>query len=155
MLSTLPSAETLARQIGFYRDHLKDAPAPLDANPAFGKVDIARWVYVADTDAEARRDTADGIVRHISHFMSGATAGYLGHVSEKSRVDTLNYDDLLATTLLHGSPETVIAKLRALRDRTGLTSLLLHYPPYYGHEKTMRSLRLLAERVMPEVGVSR
>ncbi len=155
MLSTLPSAETLARQIGFYRAHLKDAPAPLDANPAFGKVDIARWVYVADTDAEARRDTADGIVRHISHFMSGATAGYLGNVSEKSRVDTLNYDDLLATTLLHGSPETVIAKLRALRDRTGLTSLLLHYPPYYGHEKTMRSLRLFAERVMPEVGVSR
>ena len=137
--------------------HLGDLAHKLtdDQIKAFGKVDIARWVYVADTDAEARRDTADGIVRHISHFMSGATAGYLGNVSEKSRVDTLNYDDLLATTLLHGSPETVIAKLRALRDRTGLTSLLLHYPPYYGHEKTMRSLRLFAERVMPEVGVSR
>jgi hypothetical protein len=44
----------------------------------------------------------------------------------------------------------VIAKLRALREHTGLTSLLLHYPPYYGHEKTMQSLRLFAERVMPE-----
>jgi hypothetical protein len=43
----------------------------------------------------------------------------------------------------------VIARLRALRDQTRLTSLLLHYPPSYGHEKTMQSLRLFAERVMP------
>ena len=50
---------------------------------------------------------------------------------------------------LHGSPETVSAKLRELQARTGLTSLLLHYPPYYGREKTLKSLRLFAERVMP------
>jgi alkanesulfonate monooxygenase SsuD/methylene tetrahydromethanopterin reductase-like flavin-dependent oxidoreductase (luciferase family) len=150
MLSTLPSAETLARQIAFYRGHLKEAPVPLDRNPAFGKVDLARWVYVAASDAEARRDTEAGIVRHISHFMGPATAGYLGAVSEKSRADTLNYDDLNATTLLHGSPATVTAKLRALAEKTGMTSLLLHYPPYYGHEKAMRSLRLFAEEVMPQ-----
>jgi hypothetical protein len=30
-----------------------------------------------------------------------------------------------------------------------MTSLLLHYPPYYGHDKAMRSLKLFAERVMP------
>jgi hypothetical protein len=44
----------------------------------------------------------------------------------------------------------VTRRLRELRDTTGLTSLLLHYPPYYGHEKAMKSLRLFAERVMPE-----
>ena len=49
-----------------------------------------------------------------------------------------------------GSPATVIAKLRELRHKTGLTSLLLHYPPYYGHDKAMQSLRLFAEKVMPE-----
>jgi alkanesulfonate monooxygenase SsuD/methylene tetrahydromethanopterin reductase-like flavin-dependent oxidoreductase (luciferase family) len=150
MLSTLPGFDTLAKQITFYRGHLKDAPAPLDRNPAFGHVDIARWVYVADTDAAAKRDTQDGIVRHIGHFMGSATAGYLGNVSEKNRVDSLNYDDLAATTLLHGSPQTVIARLRELQHKTGLTSLLLHYPPYYGHDKVMNSLRLFAEQVMPE-----
>jgi alkanesulfonate monooxygenase SsuD/methylene tetrahydromethanopterin reductase-like flavin-dependent oxidoreductase (luciferase family) len=150
MLSTLPSADTLARQIGFYRNHMKEAPAPLNRNPAFGKIDIARWVYVAETDAQARADTEHGIVKHISHFMSGATAGYLGNVSEKNRVDTLNYDDLNANTLLHGSPETVTTKLKNLEAKTGVTSLLLHYPPYYGHEKTMKSLALFAEKVMPE-----
>jgi alkanesulfonate monooxygenase SsuD/methylene tetrahydromethanopterin reductase-like flavin-dependent oxidoreductase (luciferase family) len=150
MLSTLPSVETLARQVGFYREHLPKAPPPFDQNPACGHVDVARWVYVAETDATAKCDTEAGIVRHISHFMSAATSGYLGNVSEKHCVDTLDYDTLAATTLVHGSPETVIAKLHALRDQTGLTSLLLHYPPYYGHEKTMQSLRLFAERVIPE-----
>jgi alkanesulfonate monooxygenase SsuD/methylene tetrahydromethanopterin reductase-like flavin-dependent oxidoreductase (luciferase family) len=149
MLSTLPSIETLARQVGFYREHVKAVSPPLDQNPACGKVDVARWVYVAETDEAAKRDTEADIVRHISHFMSSATSGYLGNVSEKHRIDTLNYDTLAATTLVHGSPETVIAQLRALRDQTALTSLLLHYPPSYGHEKTMQSLRLFAERVMP------
>ena len=92
MRSTLPSVETLAQQVGFYRAQLKDAMPPLDQSPACGNVDIARWVYVAETDAAAKRDTEAGIVRHISHFMSAATSGYLGNVSEKSRVDTLNYD---------------------------------------------------------------
>jgi alkanesulfonate monooxygenase SsuD/methylene tetrahydromethanopterin reductase-like flavin-dependent oxidoreductase (luciferase family) len=150
MLSTLPSIETLTRQVGFYRERMQEAPPPLDQNPACGHVDVARWVYVAETDEAAKRDTEAGIMRHLSHFMSGATSGYLCTVSEKSRVDPLDYDTLAATTLVHGSPETVIAKLRAIHDQTGLTSLLLHYPPYYGYEKTMRSLRLFAERVMPE-----
>ena len=35
-------------------------------------------------------------------------------------------------------------------EKTGLTSLLLHYPPYYGHEKGLPSLRLFADRVIPE-----
>jgi len=150
MLSTLPSFETLARQIAFYRGQCPEAPAHLARNPAHGNVDVARWVYVAESDAEARRDSADGIIRHLTHFMGSATAGYLGNVSEKERTARLDYDELAATTLLHGSPETVIRRLRELREKTGLTSLLLHYPPYYGHEKAMRSLLLFAERVIPQ-----
>ncbi|MBM4443010.1 MAG: LLM class flavin-dependent oxidoreductase [Candidatus Rokubacteria bacterium] len=150
MLSTLPSFETLAKQIAFYRGACPQAPAHLAKNPAHGKVDIARWVYVAETDADAKRESADGIVRHLTHFLSSATAGYLGNVSEKDRSVKLDYDELASTTILHGSPETVVRRLRELRDTTGLTSLLLHYPPYYGHEKAMKSLRLFAERVMPE-----
>jgi alkanesulfonate monooxygenase SsuD/methylene tetrahydromethanopterin reductase-like flavin-dependent oxidoreductase (luciferase family) len=150
MLSTLPSFDTLGRQIAFYRRHGAEAPPHLAGNPAHGKVDVARWVYVAETDAEARQHSADGILRHLAHFMGNATAGYLGNVSEKDRATRLDYDELASTTLLHGSPETVASRLRRLRDETGLTSLLLHYPPYYGHDRAMRSLRLFAERVMPE-----
>jgi alkanesulfonate monooxygenase SsuD/methylene tetrahydromethanopterin reductase-like flavin-dependent oxidoreductase (luciferase family) len=147
MLSTLPSAETLARQIALYRAGLAEAPAQLRTNPAAGEVDIARYVYVAETDAEARADTEDHILRHIAHFGGSGTGGYLGSVSEKGQA--LRYEDMLETTLLHGSAETVIAKLRALQAKTGMTSLLLHYPPYYGATKITRSLQLFAERVIP------
>jgi len=140
----------LAKQVAIYRAALEETPPRLRANPAHGHVDVARWVYVAETDAEAKRDSEEGIIRHLTHFLGGATAGYLGNVSEKDTAAKLDYDELAATTLLHGSPETVARRLRALRDATGLTSLLLHYPPYYGHDKAMRSLRLFAERVMPE-----
>ena len=42
-----------------------------------------------------------------------------------------------------------------LQMRTGMTSLLPHYPPCYGREKTMKSLRLFAEPFMPPCRASR
>jgi alkanesulfonate monooxygenase SsuD/methylene tetrahydromethanopterin reductase-like flavin-dependent oxidoreductase (luciferase family) len=147
MLSTLPGVDTLAAQVALYKRELATASAERRRNPAAGHVDIARWVYVAESDAKARADSEEAIVRHIAHFGGSGTGGYLGSVSEKG--SELNYDYLLATTLLHGSPETVIARLREMQARTGMTSLLLHYPPYYGREKTMNSLKLFAERVIP------
>jgi alkanesulfonate monooxygenase SsuD/methylene tetrahydromethanopterin reductase-like flavin-dependent oxidoreductase (luciferase family) len=146
MLSTLPSVETLAAQTALYKRELATASAERRRNPAAGEIDIARWVYIADTDQQARAETEEAIVRHISHFGGSGTGGYLGSVSEKG--SAIKYDDL-ASTLLHGSGETVIARLREIEARTGMTSLLLHYPPYYGREKTMKSLRLFAERVIP------
>jgi alkanesulfonate monooxygenase SsuD/methylene tetrahydromethanopterin reductase-like flavin-dependent oxidoreductase (luciferase family) len=146
MLSTLPSVETLAAQTALYKRELAKASEERRKNPAAGEVDIARWVYIADTDKKARAETEEAIVRHISHFGGSGTGGYLGSVSEKGAA--IKYDDL-ASTLLHGSAETVIARLREMQAKTGMTSLLLHYPPYYGREKTMKSLKLFAERVIP------
>ncbi len=150
MLSTLPSFETLAEQTAFYRSKMEEAPAPWNGNPAFGKIDIARWVYVAESDAQAKEDSADAILRHIAAFMGKGTAGYLGSVSEKGSASELDYDELAETTLLHGSPETVVERLRRLESMTGMSSLVLHYPPYYGPEKTLKMLRLFAEEVLPE-----
>jgi len=149
MLSTLPSFETLAGQIALYRETMAHAPAPWNANPAFGSINIARWIYVAETDAKAREESEAGIIRHLEAFLGKKTAGYLGNVSEKESATAFDYDTLLETTLIHGSPETVIARIRALRAATGLDSLLLHYPPYYGADNLLKSLRLFAEAVIP------
>lgn len=149
MQSTLGSFEAVGRNAGLYRSHMAECPAPLNGNPAHGHVDVARWVYVAETDARARAESEAGIIRHLEHFMSSATSGYFGNVSEKDQDQKLDYADLAETTLLHGSPETVIRRIHELREATGMTSLLLHYPPHYGHANAMKSLRLFAEHVMP------
>lgn len=100
-------------------------------------------VYVADTDEKARKDTEEHILHHIRNFNSAGTSGYFGSVTEKDQA--LDDGVLAETTPLHGSPATAIAKLRALQARTGMTSLLLHDPPYYGHEKILCSLTLFAQ----------
>ena len=153
MLSTLTTFEELARQVAVYRRHLDETPERLRANPARGDVDIARWVYVAETDEEARRDSEAGLLRHLGHFFGAQTSGYLGQVSTgtSSVSSGLDYDALCESTIIHGSPETVAAKIRRLQEMTGLTSLMLHYPPYYGPEKTVASLELFAREVAPRL----
>jgi hypothetical protein len=33
---------------------------------------------------------------------------------------------------------------------TGISSVMIHYPPWYGHEKTVASLELFAAEVAPK-----
>jgi alkanesulfonate monooxygenase SsuD/methylene tetrahydromethanopterin reductase-like flavin-dependent oxidoreductase (luciferase family) len=119
----------------------------LRGNPARGHVDIARWVYVAETDAKARAESEAGILRHQSHFASGHTSGYLGTVASPG--SGRDYDTLSRDIILHGSPKTVIEKIQRLRDMTGAASIMLHYPPWYGVERALASLELFAAEVMP------
>jgi alkanesulfonate monooxygenase SsuD/methylene tetrahydromethanopterin reductase-like flavin-dependent oxidoreductase (luciferase family) len=150
MQSTLPDVATIGQHIETYRSHMKEAIAPYDKNPAFGEVDVARLVYVAPTDAQAKEESAEAVVRHVRSFITGGTGRYFGEVTSDRDDNALSYDHLAQNTLLHGSPETVIRKIEALRD-VGATSIMLHYPPYYGAEKTSAMLRLFAREVLPHV----
>lgn len=151
MLSTLTPFDELARQVVHYRARLAEASAQDRANPACGLIDVARWVYVAETDAKAKADSEEGLLRHLKHFFGGHQAGYLGQVSKgkDSVASALDYDTLARSTIIHGSPATVTARIEELKAKTGLTSLMLHYPPWYGTEKAKASLELFAREVMP------
>jgi alkanesulfonate monooxygenase SsuD/methylene tetrahydromethanopterin reductase-like flavin-dependent oxidoreductase (luciferase family) len=153
MLSTLTPFDTLATQAAHYRASLAEASPEARANPGCGHIDIARWVYVADTDAQAKKDSADGLLRHLSHFFGGHQSGYLGQTSQGkgSISDGLDYDALARSTIIHGSPATVVSRIEELKAKTGLTSLMLHYPPWYGTEKAKRSLELFAREVIPRL----
>ena len=132
-----------------YRDALEETPAELRQNPARGHVDIARWVYVAESDAKAKAESEAGILRHQSHFFSGHTSGYLGTVGTGANAGR-DYDTLARDIILHGSPKTVVEKLQRLQHMTGVSSLMLHYPPWYGIDKALASLELFAAEVMPK-----
>jgi alkanesulfonate monooxygenase SsuD/methylene tetrahydromethanopterin reductase-like flavin-dependent oxidoreductase (luciferase family) len=151
MLSSWTPFAELARQTARYRAHLEETPASLRANPARGHIDIARLVYVAETDAMARRHSEAGILRHLSHFSSGHTSGYLGTVQEKTVGSRAGYDALNHDIILHGSPQTVAEKIAHLRDTTGATSIMVHYPPWYGVERALASLELFATEVAPKL----
>lgn len=150
MLSTWTPFEELAKQIAGYRAALEETPQPLRANPARGHVDIARYVYVAETDAKARAESEPVILRHLKHFSSGHTSGYLGTVSQGGKTSTRDYDALDRDIILHGSPATVVAKIERLHAMTGVSSIMLHYPPWYGPERALASLDLFAREVMPK-----
>ena len=109
--SWTPFAE-LARQSATYRALLTETPPNLRANPARGHVDVARWVYVAETDAKAKRESEPGIMRNLAHFGSGHTSGYLGTVSQDVGATPRDYDALARDIILHGSPATVDRKDR-------------------------------------------
>jgi alkanesulfonate monooxygenase SsuD/methylene tetrahydromethanopterin reductase-like flavin-dependent oxidoreductase (luciferase family) len=155
MLSSWTPFAELARQAAKYRAHLQESleetPEALRANPARGHIDIARLVYVAETDAIARRDSETGILRHLSHFSSGHTSGYLGTVQEKTVGSRTGYDALNHDIILHGSPQTVAEKIAHLRDAAGASSIMVHYPPWYGIEKALASLELFATEVAPKL----
>ncbi len=150
MLSSWTPFAELARQAAGYRAHLDDTPAPPRANPARGHVDVARMVYVAETDAIARRDSEAGILRHLNHFASGHTSGYLGTVQENTIGGRSGYDALAHDIILHGSPATVADKIAHLRDTVGANSMMLLYPPWYGIDKALASLELFATEVAPK-----
>jgi len=147
LLSSWTPFDGLARQIAYYRRELEHTPAALRRNAARGHVDVARYVYVAETDERARAESEAIILRHLAHFSSGYTSGYLGTVNA-GRSD---YDGLLRDVILHGSPATVTAKIEHLRA-IGVNSLMLHYPPWYGADKAIASLEIFASDVMPKFG---
>jgi alkanesulfonate monooxygenase SsuD/methylene tetrahydromethanopterin reductase-like flavin-dependent oxidoreductase (luciferase family) len=148
MSSFTPFGE-LARQTATYRAALEETPARLRNNPARGHADVARFTYVAETDAKAKRESEEGLLRHFAHFASGHTSGYLGTVSEGGGA-LRDYEGLTRDIILHGSPATVAEKIEELREMTGIKSVMLHYPPWYGAEKTRASLEMFATEVAPK-----
>jgi alkanesulfonate monooxygenase SsuD/methylene tetrahydromethanopterin reductase-like flavin-dependent oxidoreductase (luciferase family) len=120
--------------------------AELARQSGAGHVDVARWVYVAETDATAKSDSEAGIMRNLAHFGSGHASGYLGTVGATIR----DYDTLTRDIILHGSPATVIGKIEELQAKAHNASLMLHFPPWYGADKALASLEMFAAEVMPK-----
>ena len=145
MLSSLPTTEVLESQAARYRELISTIESRFQKNPARGEVLLNRFVYVAETDEQARKESEEGVLKHLAHIQS--QGNYMTTVD--SAATGARYDDLLGDVLLHGNPDKVAAMLTELQERTGMTGLILHYPPHYGPVAIARSLALFAEEVMP------
>ncbi|HEX9867688.1 MAG TPA: LLM class flavin-dependent oxidoreductase [Candidatus Tectomicrobia bacterium] len=118
--------------------------------------------HVNDTDAKAQEEGRHFLWR-MGHPLRGpqeywAPPGYVSRIAAlmttKRRPKPLNqlsYQELQdANHLIVGSPETVIQKLRHIKERLGIGALLLEAQAgQMSHQTTMRSIELFGREVIP------
>jgi len=115
-------------------------------------------VYVAPTDEEAQADAKGPEMWYRDSFIRSMKADGLVGLHESvykqaetaiARLRTQTWEDLLGEALLVGSPETVAGKVEQLRAAgVGELACWMNFgglPP----AKVRRSMKLLAEEVMP------
>ena len=119
---------------------------------------VIRTIFVAETDAEARAFVKEGL--HARHWVESNFPllrafdwlKYLKHDPELP-TDTVDVDYLIEHLWLVGSPGTVADKVRATQEALGGFGTLIVNKYDYGDQPDAyrRSLRLLAEEVLPAV----
>jgi alkanesulfonate monooxygenase SsuD/methylene tetrahydromethanopterin reductase-like flavin-dependent oxidoreductase (luciferase family) len=67
------------------------------------------------------------------------------------RLQTLTYDEVLQGRAIIGTPEVVADRLLTLQQQLGLAGILgeLNYGGLVPHERVMRSMQLIGEKVQP------
>lgn len=119
---------------------------------------VVKEVFVANTDAEARKYGRDGeLGRYYREYMLPLyrTFGFLGHFKHDDSVDdedvTVEY--LYEYQWAIGSPDTVAEKLSELQEQCGGFDNLLVLGADYSRdpEPWAKSLRLLKQEVAPQI----
>lgn len=151
LMSTLTPIQQLAPKSKFYLDECEKTKDPYNKNSGHGSVGIGRMVYVAETDAQAKQEAGEAVVRHVHTFTGAATSGYLGTISQenKDKYQGSDYEDLCEDTIIYGSPDTVSEKIKYMEELTGANQLILHFPPQNTREQNRRCMRLFADEVIP------
>ncbi|MCA9809594.1 MAG: LLM class flavin-dependent oxidoreductase, partial [Candidatus Dadabacteria bacterium] len=119
---------------------------------------VARDIYVAETTEEARRDVKEGtLARDFTEYFFKMVPRIRGNLDifkmDKGMADSdVTPDYLLDNLWIAGSPDDVARQIRELYEYVGGFGVLL----VMGHEwkprdKWERSMRLLAEEVMPQL----
>ena len=115
------------------------------------KLGIVRHVYVADTDERALSEAKSGFAGFIHNFNYLRTA----HGDTSGRADYLaDFEGRMADGLhIVGSPASVLAQVKDQVEATGSNYFVGSF--FFGSltfEQTMESMRLFAEKVMPNFG---
>ncbi|HLG75201.1 MAG TPA: LLM class flavin-dependent oxidoreductase [Ktedonobacteraceae bacterium] len=134
----IPRVGPLAR----HYDMVTRYRSTLAGKPGF--VSILRFVYVAETEQEAREQTRQTITRY---------AKYDCNIDWDGRTDTAEYGELLGRlNAVIGTPEQVIAQLRGWQREFDYEEIMCQvYAAGMRHEDSLRSLQLLGKEVIPHL----
>jgi 3,6-diketocamphane 1,6-monooxygenase len=139
----------------------RDAAEAAGRTPERDRHHVMMDVFVAETDAEARRWAIDGGLGHCwreyllpIYRRHGFLQGYLDDVGATEA--DIDMDFLADHVWVVGSPQTVLEKLGAIFDVTGGWGTILVQSQDYADtpEPWNESLRLLANEVAPHLSLS-
>ncbi len=135
--------ETIARQMGVYREALRAAGKPFPAD-----LPMIREIAVAETHAEAVRAVRPFLERKYQAYVRWGQHRVLPQADDM----TVPFDDLVGDRFILGSPAECAEAIARCAAATGATEMIfrLHWPGM-DHATVLRSLRLLGEQVRPRV----
>jgi alkanesulfonate monooxygenase SsuD/methylene tetrahydromethanopterin reductase-like flavin-dependent oxidoreductase (luciferase family) len=147
----LGTLEELEPNITAYRKAWKEA-----GHPGEGKVFLRAPVYLADTDKAALEEPEESIMyfyRYLGERLEdSATRARRGpRPPWRRRLQEITYEDALREKIIVGSPERVTDRLMGLQEKLGLDGILceMNCGTKIPHDRVMKSLQLLCERVSP------
>jgi len=143
----LPQGTSLtvtAQQMKLYHEALADA----GSGPDRARVYLARAAHVAPTDEQAWTE-AEGPYKDFLGYADKLRRARAG--SDPGGRSPFDLDADLRDSALFGSPDTVLARLRAISELGIDRVMLFLHMGGLPHEKIMSSMELLAREVLPVV----
>ncbi|HUG36290.1 MAG TPA: LLM class flavin-dependent oxidoreductase [Candidatus Limnocylindrales bacterium] len=144
----------LAQHLGVYRKAWRDA-----GHPGNGDVCLRIPLYAAPTEQAALEEPRETITFYMQRQadLTRAPIGRAGAGSKEfregqaQRLDTLSYDQVLATKVAFGTGPGLVDRLGQLREELGLTGIAAELNPggLLPIAQEMRSLEIMTQQVMP------
>ena len=130
-------------------------------HPGEGEVYLRAPVYVGDTLEQALSDPQESLMNFYRYLgarleESANSAGVFDterRIEGAQRLQNLTWDEARRGRAIVGTPEIVADNLASLRDQLGLAGILaeLNTGGLIPHERVMRSMQLLCEKVQPRL----
>jgi len=128
-------------------------------HPGQGRVYLRVPVYVAATERQAREEPHESIMffykylgERIEASATQEGARTIENRAERGqRLMTIDYEEVLRSKIVVGTPAMVVDRLAALRETLGLSGILaeLNCGMRIPHDRVVNALNLLCSEVMP------
>jgi alkanesulfonate monooxygenase SsuD/methylene tetrahydromethanopterin reductase-like flavin-dependent oxidoreductase (luciferase family) len=142
---------------GWFQEYQKMASAR-GLSPDVSGWPLQRPIFVAETEEEAREIPRKGVrwmwemIDFISHnkHLSDIHQDFQGW--RKNNPSKVSYEEFLEKKAIFGTPETVAAKIKWLRDTYNIQHLIGDFSAgALEQEQVLKSMGLFARKVMPEL----
>ena len=129
-------------------------------HPGNGKVYLRVPVYIANTEKQAREEPMESVMHfyrylgeriEASAVMEGARA-IENRAERGSRLQTIDYDEVMRSKIIVGTPTQVVDRLGQLREELGLSGILaeLNCGMRIPHQRVVNSLNMMCQEVRPQ-----